>query len=95
MYSNKLTAHTTKLELESRTGEFVEVAPLVSGMRGREVLVAGDVQHGVWYAGQVMGLIHDVPTCAELISRIEHEARETLTRLEIAILNSEEQKIRL
>lgn len=47
MYSNKVTAHTIKLELESATGEFAEVAPLVSGMRGREVLVAGDVQHGV------------------------------------------------
>ncbi|KFZ18050.1 hypothetical protein V501_01375 [Pseudogymnoascus sp. VKM F-4519 (FW-2642)] len=95
MYSNKMTAHTIKLELESATGEFAEVAPLVSGMRGREVLIDGDIQHGVWYAGQVMGLIHDVPTCAELISRIEREARETLARLEIATSSSEEQSSRL
>lgn len=32
----------------------------------------------VWTAGQVIGLIHDIPTCAELVSRIEKEAEETL-----------------
>ncbi len=32
----------------------------------------------VWTAGQVIGLIHDIPTVAELISRIEKEAQETL-----------------
>ncbi len=29
---------------------------------------------GIWSAGQVQGLIHDIPTCAELISRIVREA---------------------
>lgn len=42
-----------------------------------------------------MGLINDVPTCAELISRIEREARETLARLEIATSSSEEQSSKL
>jgi NAD(P)H-dependent flavin oxidoreductase YrpB (nitropropane dioxygenase family) len=32
----------------------------------------------VWTAGQVIGLIHDIPTCAELVSRIEREAAETM-----------------
>jgi len=32
----------------------------------------------VWTAGQVIGLIHDIPTCKDLISRIEREAEETL-----------------
>ena len=34
----------------------------------------------VWTAGQVIGLIHDIPTCAELIKRIEKEAEETLIK---------------
>jgi NAD(P)H-dependent flavin oxidoreductase YrpB (nitropropane dioxygenase family) len=34
----------------------------------------------VWTAGQVIGLIHDIPTCAELLSRIEKEAYEALNR---------------
>lgn len=34
----------------------------------------------MWTAGQVIGLIHDIPSCAELISRIEREAIETLQK---------------
>lgn len=34
----------------------------------------------MWTAGQVIGLIHDVPTCADLVSRIEREAVETLSK---------------
>ena len=34
----------------------------------------------MWTAGQVIGLIHDIPTCAELLSRIEREAAETLSK---------------
>jgi nitronate monooxygenase len=29
---------------------------------------------GLWWAGQAQGLIHDVPTCAELVTRIIDEA---------------------
>lgn len=28
----------------------------------------------VWTTGQVMGLIHDIPTCDTLVKRIEKEA---------------------
>ena len=34
----------------------------------------------VWTAGQVIGLIHDIPTCKDLLSRIEREAFETMTQ---------------
>ena len=47
MYSNNVTAKTVEVEVNSRTGEFTEVAPLVSGARGREVLVDGNIHHGV------------------------------------------------
>lgn len=59
-----------------------DVAHLVSGLRGRVVYETGDLEHGIWSAGQVQGLIHDIPTCAELVSRIMSEAREIIeTRL--------------
>ena len=32
----------------------------------------------MWTAGQVIGLIHDIPTCDKLLERIEREAVETL-----------------
>lgn len=34
----------------------------------------------MWTAGQVIGLIHDIPTCDELVKRIEREAAETFTK---------------
>ena len=54
--------------------KFEDVADLVKGARGREGLLSGDVDHGVWSAGMVQGLIHDVPTVRELIDRIMSEA---------------------
>jgi nitronate monooxygenase len=42
------------------------------------VYETGDPDHGIWSAGQVQGLIHDVPTCAELVHRIVREAEEII-----------------
>lgn len=61
-------------EAEGRGEPFEAIAALVKGARGREGLATGDPQHGVVSAGMVMGLIHDIPTCADLIARIMAEA---------------------
>ena len=50
----------------------------MKGARGREGLVSGDTTHGVITAGQVMGLIRDIPTCAQLVSRIVAQAEEII-----------------
>jgi len=78
LYKNKVTMEALKIEKESPKGEFQEVAHLVSGKRGKEVFVNGDPEFGVWTTGQVIGLIHDIPTCDVLVKRIEKEAEETL-----------------
>lgn len=57
---------------------FQDVAPLVSGAKGRTVLESGDLEAGIYWAGHVQGLIHDVPSCAELIGRIVREAEAIL-----------------
>lgn len=62
------------LEIEARGGTFEEVRDLVAGARGRKVYEEGDPDLGIWSAGQIQGLIHDVPTCEELVSRIVEEA---------------------
>ena len=80
LFKNKITAEAVKIEKESTTGKFEEVAPLMSGKRGRQVFLNGDKEFGVWTAGQVIGLIHDVPTCDELVKRIEREAVEAMER---------------
>ena len=58
---------------------FEDVRPLVSGAQGRPALETGDVDAGLIWAGQVQGLIHDIPTCQQLIDRIMHDA-ETIIR---------------
>lgn len=47
----------------------------------RSALVDGNADIGVMATGQVVGLIEDIPSCAELIDRIIAEAESTLTRL--------------
>ncbi|KFX87357.1 hypothetical protein V490_08309 [Pseudogymnoascus sp. VKM F-3557] len=80
LYKNKAAVEAYKIESTSTTGKFEEVAPWVSGKRGRQVFINGDVDFGVWTAGQVIGLIHDIPTCEVLLRRIEKEAEETISR---------------
>lgn len=61
---------------------FDDIAALAAGHRGRSrVLEAGAVEDGMWWAGQSQGLIHDIPTCAELVERIVIEARAVIDRL--------------
>jgi len=45
------------------------------------VYETGDPEYGVWSAGIVIGLIKDIPTCEELLKRIESEAEGTIERL--------------
>lgn len=66
------------VEMERAGAKFEDVRELVAGARGRLVYEKGDPDHGVWSAGMVQGLIHDIPTCAELISRIVREAEEII-----------------
>jgi len=59
----------------SRPGaEFPDVQPLVSGAKGRAALETGDLDAGLIWAGQIQGLIHDIPTCDELLSRMVADA---------------------
>ncbi len=60
--------------LQQPGAQFTDVAELVSGKNGRVLLETGDMEAGVFWAGMVQGLIHDIPTCKELIDRIISEA---------------------
>ncbi|EMD92235.1 hypothetical protein COCC4DRAFT_48164 [Bipolaris maydis ATCC 48331] len=80
LFANKVALQAVDVEKTSPTGKFEEVAEFVSGKRGRQVFLNGDKDFGVWTAGQVIGLIHDIPTNEELINRIEREAIETMKK---------------
>ncbi|MBR0859233.1 NAD(P)H-dependent flavin oxidoreductase [Bradyrhizobium liaoningense] len=67
------------VEISSAPGTaFDDVRPLVSGARGRVALETGDLDAGLIWAGQVQGLIHDVPSCEDLVERIVADARVTI-----------------
>lgn len=57
---------------------FADVKDLVAGARGAIVLDQGEMDTGIWSAGQTQALIHDIPTCAELVARIVREAEELI-----------------
>ena len=64
--------------LKNPDAKFEDVRELVAGAAGKVLLDTGDLSKGVFWAGMVQGLIHDIPTCEELISRIIREAEEIL-----------------
>lgn len=70
------------IRIEALKGEAVtidDIRHLVTGVQGRKVLQEGEMNAAAWSCGMVAGLIHDIPSCAELIGRIMTEA-ETIVR---------------
>lgn len=72
--------------LKRPDAKFEDVAHLVRGAHGRVLLESGDLDAGLVWAGQVQGLIHDIPTVAELIGRIMREATDIIGRRLPALL---------
>src|SRR5579862_7171558 len=72
-----VSAHVAEI-LKRPDAKFEHVAHLVRGSQGRVLLETGDLDAGLIWAGQVQGLIHDIPTVAELIDRIIREATEII-----------------
>lgn len=60
--------------LKSPEAKFGDVADLVSGVKGKELLETGDLSQGVFWASMVQGLIHDIPSVQELVDRVMEEA---------------------
>jgi NADH:quinone reductase (non-electrogenic) len=66
--------------LKRADARFEDVQHLVRGAQGRVLLETGDLDAGLFWAGQVQGLIHDIPTVAELMDRIMREAIDIIER---------------
>jgi len=77
----KNTVSDEVVRILNEGGTFSDVAELVAGERGGIVLATGDMEAGIWWAGQSRGLMHDIPTVAELVARVVVEAEATLGRL--------------
>jgi len=64
------------IEVEKTKGadlEIGDIAEMVGGVYPK-IMQEGTMDAGAWSCGMVAGLIHDIPTCKELIDRIVGEA---------------------
>ncbi len=71
------------LRIEKEKGadlKFEDIIEQVAGVYPR-IMMEGDMDAGAWSCGMVAGLIHDIPTCKELIDRIMTEAEQILARM--------------
>lgn len=68
------------LEIEAKGNTKIEdIAPYVSGLRGLEMYETGDTEYGVLAAGQVTGLIRDIPSVKDLIDGIVRDAEAIMS----------------
>lgn len=80
VYKNSQAAKVQAVEKE-HPGEIAKIAPLVKGALYREAFQkTGDPDNSVWSCGVVMGLIDDIPSCQELLSRMVAEAEEIISK---------------
>jgi len=70
------------LETEAKGGGLEEIIPLVSGERVLKAWETGDVNAAPMMVGQSIGLIHSVPTCAELLKDMMEEAVEQISTVQ-------------
>ena len=75
---NRISQEVVALEMRPGGCTFADLQPLVAGARGRGALQSGEVDEGLVWASQVVGLVEDIPTCAELLDRMVRECREAM-----------------
>lgn len=80
VFKNAISEEVVATERRPGGCEFPEIQPLVSGARGRAALEAGEVDGGIITAGMVIGLIDDIPTCAELLETMVADCKKELQR---------------
>ncbi len=76
---NAVVKQVRDIELEKGDDvQITDIMHLVAGTQNRKVLQEGEMDAGAWSCGMVTGLIHDIPTCKELIDRIVFGAEEII-----------------
>ncbi len=66
------------LEVEANGGGLDEIMPLIGGEHAMGAWESGDVETAPLAVGQSIGLIHDVPSCQEIIEGMVRDAEKTL-----------------
>ena len=68
------------LEKEKALGEEIQITDIMDEVAGvyPKIMQEGPMDAGAWSCGMVAGLIHDIPTCKELVERIVSDAEEII-----------------
>ncbi|MDX2469464.1 MAG: nitronate monooxygenase [SAR324 cluster bacterium] len=74
--SNKTSNLVVSMEAEGKG--IMDLAPHLSGLKGKVALETGDLENAILTAGQVAGLIHDIPSVQELIETIVADAKRII-----------------
>ena len=80
VFKNSVAERVLEIEAQEGPTRFEDIQPLVQGTKGRELFDDGDLEKGIWSAGMIVGLIDDIPSCEELITRIVAEAEEIISQ---------------
>ena len=78
------------LEKEKALGaaiKFEDIIPEVAGVYPK-IMLEGQMDAGAWSCGMVAGLIHDIPTCKELIDTIMAEAEQIVRGRLVAMFDA-------
>ena len=69
------------MAIEKEKGDETDIKDIMALVGGvyPKVMQEGTVEAGAWSCGMVAGLIHDIPTCEELINRIVHGAESIIS----------------
>ena len=68
------------LEKEKALGDEIQITDIIDEVAGvyPKIMQEGTMDAGAWSCGMVAGLIHDIPTCKELVERIVADAEEII-----------------
>lgn len=70
------------LSMEEKGAGLNELLPLISGEKVKASYQTGDINNALITSGQIVGLIHNIPTVKEIIDGIISEATNIIQRLE-------------
>ena len=80
------------LQIERERGAALQISDIhdqVAGVYPR-IMIGGEMDAGAWSCGMVVGLIHDIPTVAELIERIMADAEQLIRDRLVGLLGDDE-----
>ena len=73
-------AVTKILEKDKSLGDDIQITDIMDEVAGvyPKIMQEGTMDAGAWSCGMVAGLIHDIPTCKDLVERIVSDAEEII-----------------